>query len=55
MRFRYCDNPSPSNGGEMCKGERLMEEACNTEKCPGKVSKSENIDGILQFEEFKGC
>lgn len=35
MRFRFCDNPSTKNGGRFCQGERVVEEDCNTEECPG--------------------
>uniref|UniRef100_A0A2C9LD14 Uncharacterized protein n=1 Tax=Biomphalaria glabrata TaxID=6526 RepID=A0A2C9LD14_BIOGL len=37
VRYRYCDDPQPANGGKQCLGERVnkKEALCNAEiKCP---------------------
>ncbi|XP_065835038.1 disintegrin and metalloproteinase domain-containing protein 11-like [Oscarella lobularis] len=33
-RIRYCDNPSPSNGGSSCPGSSRGQQACNSNSCP---------------------
>ena len=35
-RTRECNNPTPSNSGEECKGADKQEELCNTHPCPGR-------------------
>lgn len=30
--FRFCNNPEPSDGGENCKGDNFMIEACSAEE-----------------------
>lgn len=31
---RDCNNPTPSNGGKYCVGQRIRYESCNTDPCP---------------------
>ncbi|XP_062518538.1 uncharacterized protein LOC134193719 [Corticium candelabrum] len=33
-RSRFCDNPSPSSGGQSCSGSRTSRESCNIIACP---------------------
>ncbi|XP_062621326.1 A disintegrin and metalloproteinase with thrombospondin motifs adt-1-like [Saccostrea cucullata] len=33
-RLRFCDNPPPSNGGNMCTGSAQESEVCNLPHCP---------------------
>uniref|UniRef100_A0A7M5X1E9 Peptidase M12B domain-containing protein n=4 Tax=Clytia hemisphaerica TaxID=252671 RepID=A0A7M5X1E9_9CNID len=33
QRERFCDNPSPRNGGQPCPGERIEHKTCNTRPC----------------------
>lgn len=35
-RFRYCDNPPPSNGGAECQGNKRErnKSVCNVHRCP---------------------
>uniref|UniRef100_A0A336MHP1 CSON001890 protein n=1 Tax=Culicoides sonorensis TaxID=179676 RepID=A0A336MHP1_CULSO len=33
-QVRFCDHPSPANGGEYCVGERARYKVCNTDPCP---------------------
>lgn len=35
LRFRKCDNPSPSNGGLQCIGDSLQSATCNDHPCKG--------------------
>ena len=34
--LRYCNNPSPQNGGLDCEGESVINETCTMDDCPGK-------------------
>ncbi|XP_041484134.1 uncharacterized protein LOC121430795 isoform X2 [Lytechinus variegatus] len=34
VRFRRCNNPTPSNGGANCTGFSMEQGACNTDPCP---------------------
>lgn len=36
LRFRKCDNPSPSNDGLQCIGDSLQSATCNDHPCKGK-------------------
>ena len=31
---RYCNKPSPANGGKTCVGSKIVMQACNTQACP---------------------
>lgn len=31
---RKCNNPTPSNGGQYCVGQRIRYESCNMQDCP---------------------
>ncbi|CAG2233635.1 SEMA5 [Mytilus edulis] len=34
IRRRRCDNPAPTNNGEICLGENVTKVLCNIKKCP---------------------
>ncbi len=34
-RTRLCNDPAPSNGGEICRGSSTESQECNTNKCSG--------------------
>jgi len=36
-RFRNCDNPQPSNGGQFCVGTFNQTRLCAVKKCPSKL------------------
>ena len=33
VQHRYCDHPTPANGGLFCVGERLRYKVCNSDVC----------------------
>ncbi|XP_011664692.2 A disintegrin and metalloproteinase with thrombospondin motifs 13 [Strongylocentrotus purpuratus] len=33
LRYRYCNNPEPHNGGEPCQGESTVANLCNVQEC----------------------
>ena len=37
MRFRWCTNPVPDNGGDFCVGAGNETEICNDIPCDGKI------------------
>jgi len=36
-RARFCDNPAPINGGDMCVGTSTETSQCTLSPCPGIV------------------
>ncbi len=49
-RFRYCDNPSPRNGGRKCLGLFYENETCHQPVCSGRTvaPEGENCDQYCQ-------
>ena len=37
FRYRLCDSPAPSHGGQNCTGDYVQEQECNERPCPGKA------------------
>ena len=46
-RIRYCDNPSPSNGGSSCPGSSRGQQACNSNSCPGRMARWSRVSLLL--------
>lgn len=55
-RFRFCNNPPPSNGGKTCHGDRLQLSKCPIKPCTGTMKrKPENseIEDVLYIPIVK--
>ena len=52
-RIRYCDNPSPKNGGNDCKGVSKESKRCSRPTCSG-TSLASLGDNCLQYCENLG-
>ncbi|XP_050393437.1 uncharacterized protein LOC126811666 [Patella vulgata] len=51
-RKRFCNNPSPANGGEDCPGSNIENRKCIFSKCPEKLC--ESFDGY-HFDPVTRC
>ncbi|XP_065811778.1 hemicentin-1 [Labrus bergylta] len=52
-RVRFCNSPSPSNGGRPCPGDSSQLSRCNTQACPGGPQRARgSIIGNINDIEF---
>ena len=52
-KYRRCNNPAPSNGGQNCAGSSSYGVYCNTQSCPGCIFTKKNIFKDLIWDQSK--
>ena len=41
---RTCSNPAPAHGGNVCVGDNIVSQSCNTQECPRESFLHTNFD-----------
>ena len=54
-RFRFCNNPPPSDGGKACHGDRLQVSKCPTKPCAGIKLVCKSCWQRIVYKMFECC